>query len=241
MITRVKTYHGPKTATVPKHEPVEAVQPVQTPDVSTPDLKAQLMEMGAEQRQQLLAGLFQSDIEVIVKKESERGYKQGFELGKKDAQSETDAHLEKMAEAFNEQQLQLEALLKNLKALTPEVQLKDEEVYESVTLAVFKLLAERLERGEYLQSVLDRAVEETLVCKDVVLCLSSEDYLFVQSHMSNYSESMKDKIAIQEDARLSIGDTRLELANGCIESSFSEKLQVWCKNLMQLHRGTRVG
>ncbi|CAM4162594.1 FliH/SctL family protein [Pseudoalteromonas byunsanensis] len=239
MIDSVKTYYGPKSSkpAVTESPIVTAVQ-----QEAKPDARALLMAMESSERQQLIAELFQSDIETIVKTESERGYKEGLDKGVKEAQNLTSQRAEEIEKGLAEQQQQLDILLKNISALTPEIQLKDEEIYETITLAVFKLLGERLEQGTYLQQVVERAIEESLMSKSVVLCLSPEDHQLVQSHIqSQYAQQLQEKVVIKEDKRLSIGDTRLELANGCIESNFGEKLQVWCKNLVQLQRGTSVG
>ncbi|MGC0118621.1 FliH/SctL family protein [Pseudoalteromonas piscicida] len=240
MINSVKTYHGPKVrSTVSSNTSIEHVTKTQGVVQPLPDLKALLQSLDPKQREQLIAEVFESDLTTIVKTESERGYQKGL----KDAQDQLDKITKEQNEQFGEQTEQFSKLISKIEQLTPNVSLHNEgDVYEVIVLAVFKLLGERLEQGDYLKHAVERAIEECIVSKEVSLCLSTQDYLLVMSCLkTEYSEDDLAKVKIKEDKRMSIGDTRLELANGSIEQNFTEKLNAWCENLAKFRRESNLG
>ncbi|CAH9061709.1 hypothetical protein PSECIP111854_02866 [Pseudoalteromonas sp. CIP111854] len=247
MIGSVKTYHSPNTdadvvSTIDESNTEQTYHSVAGLQAhAKPDVRALLMDMDVKQRQQLIVEMFEQDIETIVKTESERGFKEGRERGLQDAQKQAQLEHDEMRKEIDTKQQTLVSLIESVNQLTPQVQLEDKDIYDVMTLAVFRLLGERLEKGDYLDQVLKRATQEYLVTKHVILCLSTEDYQFVHKHLeSQFSSSIHENVLIKEDKKLAIGDTRLELTNGNIETNFSEKLHTWCRNLAQLKRSTDI-
>ncbi|MBQ4862964.1 hypothetical protein J8L98_14850 [Pseudoalteromonas sp. MMG013] len=230
----VKTYNAPCTQ----------VPSVQTPELdnielapveeSKVDVRSVLLEMSKREREALIADIFADDLASIVEAEIQKGFKAGLAKGEEKAAHALNTELQVQRDDLTKVKDQMTTLFEQLAKSDVTITLESEsEIHEILTTAVFKLLGERLHSAEYLEQAIEFAKNELIQGSLVQLCLSPDDYNYLQS---NEKSQEVENLRLKKDESLSIGSYRFELAKGRVESNFSDKLALWTQQLADLHR-----
>ncbi|TMO66630.1 hypothetical protein [Pseudoalteromonas aurantia] len=233
-MTTVKTYNVPNSQLMSEQvlEPHTDIDvPKERPEL---DIKSQLLEMSARERESLIAEIFADDLANIVDKESQKGFKEGFAAGQEKSLETLEAEVKEQQSNFTDMTNKFTTLFDGLSKSDFTIVLESEaEIHEMLTTAIFKLLAERLQCAKYLEQAVEYAKRELIQDSVVALHLSPQDYKLLELS-SNVNQL--DDFVLKQDNSLSIGNYRFELAKGRVESNFSEKLALWTKQLTDLHR-----
>jgi flagellar biosynthesis/type III secretory pathway protein FliH len=217
---------------------------VQTPELdnielapveeSKVDVRSVLLEMSKREREALIADIFADDLASIVEAEIQKGFKAGLAKGEEKAAHALNTELQVQRDDLTKVKDQMTTLFEQLAKSDVTIALESEsEIHKILTTAVFKLLGERLHSAEYLEQAIEFAKNELIQSSLVQLCLSPDDYNYLQSNRKNQDV---ENLRLKKDESLSIGSYRFELAKGRVESNFSDKLALWTQQLADLHR-----
>lgn len=229
------------TPSFPKNlaEGVARPESAQHQDAPQQPTVAQLLaHMSQAERQKLIASVFADDIKALIKKETDLGYKQGYEAGLEDAEKTVDQQLKEQKALLTEQQHTLSQLIDNWDLTEIMVDsIPISQMYSWAVKACYQVLLCELQEPQLLTRQLTTLMKETVAEQDII----------VEVH-SAQAEMMKAAVLLHPTIRqvvsndtLNAGEIRLRLGHGEILSSLPTRIaQLQQLILEQVNRWTSL-
>lgn len=178
--------------------------------------EAEEILLKAKQEAEKIVKEAQVKAEQIKKDAFEKGFKEGFEKGLLEAETEHNKRLQEIEKLKSEVLLERERMLKaaqdDLMLLVPKI--------------VEKVVEQEIQNKEFLQSFIKNAINQLSIKNNLTIRTSEEDFEYVKSTLDEILRGIEgiDRVEVKIDKALLSGDIVIETPYGFVETGIKARL-----------------